>query len=351
MRRYLLVAFSITAIALLVSLEPAQPNDLWWHVRVGQLIAQTGAIPQTQQLAWAVPADTAYVYGAWLGELLLYSTYRAGSIELLEFMRNLLAAATLGLVALEARRRIGSWRFVGLAVCFAGVLLLTNVTVRPQIWAWVPFALFLLILGRYADGSLRPIWLGALPVLMVFWVNVHGSFVLGGVLVACYLGGAVLQRFNEPPGSRNWESLLPLGTAAVVTALAMLANPRGIGIVSYAADVAGSPQVRTLISEWQPPSPLDPFDAPFFISILALLVVASYARQRPRPADVLLLVGFLWLAWSAGRNVAWYGIVAMPMLVESLARLRPVKVPAAAASRPPVALITLVGFTACALVL
>jgi hypothetical protein len=37
--------------------------------------------------------------------------------------------------------------------------------------------------------------------------------------------------------------------------------------------------------------------------------------------DLLLLGGFLWLAWSGARHIPWYGVVAMPMLAEGLDRL------------------------------
>ena len=41
---------------------------------------------------------------------------------------------------------------------------------------------------------------------------------------------------------------------------------------------------------------------------------------------MLLIVGFLWLAWSGQRYVVWFGMVAMPILARAIASL-PLKKP------------------------
>jgi hypothetical protein len=79
-----------------VSLIPTPPNDLWWHLKAGELIFQQKAIPTTNLFAWTLPSSEPFFYAAWLGELLLYLLYRWGGIELIIFTRNLLALFTLG---------------------------------------------------------------------------------------------------------------------------------------------------------------------------------------------------------------------------------------------------------------
>jgi len=317
-REHLLVLLSLSFVTTIVSLIPTPPEDLWWHVRLGQLIVEQGSIPQTNMFAWTVPADAPYLYGAWLGQLLLYGAYQLGGVALLAVLRNLLALFLLVVVAVEARRRNESWRLAGVAVILAGFLLLTNVTVRPQMWAWMPFGLFLVVLGRYSDRRLAPIWLLALPALMVFWVNVHGSFVIGYLLLACSLVGEAVRRIRHHEGALEWRRIGWLALAGVATGVAALANPRGTGVISYVTDVASDPAVRQVISEWQPPTPSDPLFVVFYATILLFLTAFALGNRAPRPTDLLVLAVFLWLAWSAGRYVAWYGIVAMPVLAQHL---------------------------------
>ena len=95
----------LSAAVFLVSLVPLPPNDLWWHLKIGQTIAESAAIPVTNMFGWAVAPETPFIYGAWLGELLFYRFYELGGLDLVIFIRTLLYASTLMLVGIEARRR------------------------------------------------------------------------------------------------------------------------------------------------------------------------------------------------------------------------------------------------------
>lgn len=317
---WLPLGVAAAALAWAFAQTPLPPHDLWWHVRLGQIIAQEGQIPRTNVFSWAVPAATPWVYGAWLGGLLLYWVHEAGGLVLLGWIRNALGMAMLGLVALEAHRRTGSLTLAGVATAVAGMLAVDNAFLRPQILGWLPFTLFLLILGRYADGQLRPMWLGALPAVMLFWVNAHGSFGLGLAIVLSYVVGETLRRVVEPDDALEWRGIGWLAAFALATALATLINPSGLRIwPEYVGGQVANPTVRTFVSEWQPPTAQG---APAFFLVTTLLIaVGAYAR-RLSPTDLLLVSGFLWLAWSGQRGMIWFGLVAAPVLAQCVGSVR-----------------------------
>src|SRR5205823_2817104 len=163
-----------------------------------------------------------------------------------------------------------------------------------------------LILGRYTSGQLHPRWLLALPPLMVFWVNVHGSFVLGLVLLAAFLAGEVLRRVRTPGDALDWRQLRILGLVALLVLLATLVNPRGLDIVSYVTGTIGNRVSQAVIAEWQPPSIISGLF--FYASILLLLVALAHVARPPSPTDLLVLCIFLWLAWSGQRYIIWFSI-------------------------------------------
>lgn len=315
---YTLLAVSATTIA--VSLLAVPPNDLWWHMRVGQIIAQARQIPQSTVFAWSIPADTPEVYAVWLGEVLLYAGNEVGGSSFLIFVRNAMAAAVFALVGIEAQRRSGSWKLAGLAVALAGLMGINNVVLRPQIWSWLPFMLFLLILYRYRDRLLSGWWLVALPLLMAFWVNVHGAFVLGIALVGGVAVGETARYLLRQPDALDRGQIASLYATGLGTGLATMANPLGPGIFAYVRALVTDPPSQRLVIEWQPPAPTDLPNGVFFGSILLLLAAFAYARSRPSITDLLLLGGFLWLAWNGMRYVFWFGLVAMPILAQCLAR-------------------------------
>lgn len=308
----------LALIGAFIALVPTAPHDFWWHLKAGELVA-SGGIPTTNLFAWTLPADQPYIYATWLGEWLFYALYALGGLQAPVLARNLLGLAAFALVALEARRRSGSWRLAALAALLAALMTANNLTTRTQNWSWLPFGLFLLILGAYAAGQARARTLLALPLLMAFWVNAHGAFVLGLGMLGLVAAGETLRRLLRQPGAPGWPALGRLYLAGLATGAAALINPLGPGIFGYVLKLLTDPPSQGLVIEWQPPTARGLAGFCFFASILALLAGLAWARRRPSITDVLLACAFLWLAWSGQRYVVWYGMVAMPLLAQCLA--------------------------------
>jgi hypothetical protein len=307
-----LAGFSIVA-----ALSVSPPNDFWWHLKVGQLVAERG-IPSTNLFAWTLPTDHPYVYATWLGEWLFYALYDFLGLQAVVIARNILATVAFALVAIEARRRSGSWRLAALAVLLAGAMSINNLIIRTQNWSWVPFALYALILGAYVDGQRRARVLIALPLLMAFWVNAHGAFVLGLVLLAIVTGGETLRRLLRQPQALSWERLCALYLAGAATFIATILNPSGVGIFGYVFKLLTDPSSQNLVVEWQPPTTHSIVGFCFFATVIVMLFTFALARRRPSLTDLLVVCAFLWLAWSGFRYVVWFGMAAMPVLAQTL---------------------------------
>jgi hypothetical protein len=323
---------ALTLIGVFIALVPTPPHDFWWHLKAGQMVAAQG-IPSTNLFAWSIPADAPYVYATWLGEWLFYALYWLGGLQAPVLARNLLGLAGFTLVAVEARRRSGSWRLAALAALLAWAMAINNLPVRTQNWSWVPFGIFVLVLGAYASGQARPRALLLLPPLMAFWVNAHGAFVLGLGMLSIVIAGETLRRILGQPDAPSWNRLQRLYLAAAATFAATLINPSGLGIFGYVRKLLADPSIQGLVNEWQPPAPRGIANTVFFVSILALLATFALARRRPTITDLLLISAFLWLAWGSQRNVIWYGMIAMPILAGSLARPGPRRVERARSSQ------------------
>ena len=305
-----------------VSLVPLPPNDFWWHLKIGEIISSTHKVPTTNIFAWTIPANQPFFYAAWLGELLLFWLYKAGGVSLDIFMRTLLIGLIIGLAANEAHRRSGSWRVSALAVALLCLMSTNNLPVRTQIWAWVPFMVMYITLQRFSEGKLRWQWLSLCPISMMFWVNVHGSYILGLGLIAIYFIGQVLTKLLNQEGSLSWRQIAWVGCAGLLSGLAVLVNPRFVGIIRYTSNLLTNQPIQQFIEEWQPPTPSGLTNITFFASILILIAVTAYSTRKPKPTDLLLVVAFLWLAWDGQRSIIWYGLVITPILANLISGLR-----------------------------
>ena len=308
------------------SLIPLPPNDFWWHLKIGEYIFTNHSIPTTNMYAWTLPPDQPFFYAAWLAELLFYILYRIGTIDLIISIRTILIGVTLSLLAIEAHRRSSSWRITAVAIALLCLMSINNLIVRTQMWAWLPFITTYIVLKRYTEGSIGWHWLLVCPLSMIYWVNVHGSFILGLILIGAFFLGESLSTLIKQEKALNWRQIGWIGCTGILSGLAVLVNPRFTAIVGYTVNLLTDPPSQQLIEEWQSPTPHGIANIAFYIGILLFIIILAYSRYRLTPTELILSIGFLWLAWSGQRYVIWYGIVVIPILAREIKDL-PIKIP------------------------
>ena len=66
---------------------------------------------------------------------------------------------------------------------------------------------YLLILGSFSQKRL-PAWtLLVCPLLMMAWVNLHGAFILGGVMVGIFFVGEALRTLLHGENALTWRQV------------------------------------------------------------------------------------------------------------------------------------------------
>jgi hypothetical protein len=141
-----------------------------------------------------------------------------------------------------------------------------------------------------------------------------------------FVVGEGLRTLIRAEGARPWRDVSWLAGISAIAGLATAINPRFVTIFGYVLDLMTDKPSQRLIEEWQSPTPGGIANMMFYISILLLLVALAYSRYHPTPTDLLLLIGFLWLAWNGQRYVIWFEIIAMPILAQAFSQL-PLKMP------------------------
>lgn len=315
----------LALIWLFLALAPLPPNDLWWHMAAGRAMLDEGRIIAENRWAFTLPADAPYVYQSWLSELAMYGLWRIGDVPALALARSLAICGGFGLMALQAARRTGSARAAALALLVAAMVSWSNWTLRPQTLALLPGAAFLFLIGEYLDGRGSPRRLIALPALMLLWVNIHGSFVLGIGLLGLALLGSALEAFlarDDAARARLW----PLAAAMAATCLAAMANPLGFGIVGYVRGMLDNEALQRYFVEWQPPElsgGLAHTGPWFFAMLLLLALLIVHGPRRPTAVDVLWYAGLSLLALDGVRYAMWFALGLLPLLAVQIAALGP----------------------------
>ncbi len=301
---------------------PIVHSDFFYNLMNGRLMVEQGALLDRDVLAYAPLRETFYNQ-PWLTQLAYFAEMRLGGYPLVLFVHACAVTAAFALVFAVARQLSGSVRWAAAATLLSFLVAALNLSVRPQAYSFLPFALILLLLWRYADRG-RPLFL--VPAVMAIWVNVHGAFLLGFGLVALFLGAAVLEAMWPWRGTGAiWRSprVRRLALLLGLTALSMLLNPYGPGIVAYWILATSDPIARSLNLEWRPTALEGPIGVLFFLSWLPIVALLAISRQRLRWTEALLLLAFALFALVSIRNVVWWALVMPPILVGYAARTWP----------------------------
>jgi hypothetical protein len=283
--------------------------DLAYHLRAGEMFLDTGRIPTTDTFTFTA-SGSAWLNQQWGAQLILAAVYRLAGWTGLALLRAALVGLTFGFLFEACRRRGLDLRRAAWLTIAAFIVSAVALALRPQL---IGMALMTLTLLLVADRRAHPGRLWAVPVVVLFWANIHGSFFLGPVV----LGLAWLEDVHDRVPNPHRTLLI-----AVVAAAAALVNPFGIGVWAYAAGLSTNAFVTSRISEWQPTT-LRTIPGMLFFGSAALVAVLLARRGRATTWPTVLWIGvFFAIGTYAIRGVAWWPLGAAVAVAGVLASNR-----------------------------
>lgn len=305
--RVLFAAVLFISLFALATQEILDP-DLFWHLRTGQLILETGSIPTNDPFSYTIP-HRPWTTHEWLSEVILYAIYSlSGQEGLILFFAGIITVA-FGLIYWLSP---GKPYIAGLVTLLATLASAIAWGVRPQMFSLLLTAIILAALEGYRQGKERTLWL--IPPLMVLWVNLHGGYLLGLALLGIYLGGAVISRWLQ----KESGPIRPLALAFVASLVATLFSPHGPAILVYPWITLTSPTMQSYIIEWQSPDFHQNQFLPFALLILLCIPSLAFSQKRPTATELLLLLAFGYASLRSARHIPLFALVAGPIISRHL---------------------------------
>jgi hypothetical protein len=299
--------FAISMLVFtLVKLPLFVDPDIGWHIAAGDLIRSTGQLQPADPWAFTAGAQPWYNI-SWLWDLGLSYAQSILGMDGLFVLSRALPALLLALLvgSLQTRNETGaSALFMVALITF--FCLCEFVYLRPQLgglFIALGFA-HLLHHARHRPESKR-LWL--LPVLMVAWVNIHGSFLAGYAILGAYGLEAMVQK--------DWRRFRRLFAVGVVCLLALLVNPYGQDVVVAVARSLHS-AITVYIDEWKPFTFGNVVSSTLWLMVLVM--VGNMRNSKVPLADKILLVIALVGMLTSARNIGLLAILGAPYLLANL---------------------------------
>lgn len=278
-----------------------------WHIRNGQQILQLRAIPHVDPFS-ATMGGKAWFAWEWLYDLLIAAVHAYTGLNGVVFLTAFVIALTF-VLALRFALRSGATLpvailLLALSLGASSIHFLT----RPHVLSWLFCVIWFSILdgpaaNGIADLGNRVYWL---PLIMLFWANVHGGFLLGLILCGIYLVAGAFQyalagdaSLREQAGKR----LRSLSAATGLSLFASLVNPYGGSLYLHIYRYLDDRFLMDHIDEFQSPNFHGTGQKCFGLLLLITLVGLAANRRKIKTTHWLVILFATYSGLYSSRNL------------------------------------------------
>lgn len=304
----------VFALSFFFAARPLSDGDFWWHLKTGEYILNTRSIPKTDFFSFT-NYGKAWVAHEWLSEAIFYVIYSRFGFNVLIVVFALLTTLAFWI----AFKRSSSNPLISGTAALIGVwTVLPTIGVRPRVFTLLLSSVYLALLARHVRrGEGRELWW--LVPLMVLWVNLHGGFLMGLVLIGLTIVGIPLDAWAN---REKLSSTLPrLKTLFMVLAACMLAaclNPHGIWIYKFPFEIFLSPIQQQTVNDWLSPNFHQSEAIPVFLLLFLTIAAFALSPKRVRLSELVLFLATLYMTLKSQRHVAILALVAVPLMADYL---------------------------------
>jgi hypothetical protein len=280
-------------------------GDLGRHITIGNYILDTGTIP-THDIFSNTMYGQPLVPHEWVAQVLFALAHRAMGLSGDVLLAALLGSLTILIVYEELIRR-GTLRLVALFVAaLVAVVSSVHWLARPHMFTFFFVALWAYGLERFYRNENKKLWL--FPLLMSIWVNTHGAFIAGFVILGAYVADWLWEYFH----GRGTKSLgLQLLLIGFLSFAVTFINPSGWHLWGTSVGYVSNDFMTSHTVEYLSPDFHERDVWPFmFMNAFALIGLMQERKVQPR--DALLLAGWTVLSLYSVRNLPLFAVVTAP---------------------------------------
>jgi hypothetical protein len=296
-----------------------------WHIRNGQQMLLTHAIPRVDSFSATMSGQPWYAW-EWFYDLLMAAIHQALGLNGVVYYSAAIIAATFALVlyfAIERGANLPVTLFVLILSLGASAV---HFLARPHIVGWLLAVIWFEVLDSAVtkpsrETRRRLFWL---PAGMLLWVNVHGGFLVGLILLGAYMVGVGIQYFSQPDArAATTQVLKRLAIVVLLCGLASVINPYGYKLHVHVGRYLTDRFLMNAISEFHSPNFHGAAQQCFAFLMLITIVALASARRRPHPAQMLAMLFAVYSGLFATRNLPVASLLltllVAPLLSETIA--------------------------------
>ncbi len=297
--------------------RPSTDPDLGWHLKTGKLILEKG-VPRTDWYSYTMP-DYPWISHEWLSDVITYQIFSiAGFLGLSAFFSFLLLITFLLVFFTLPRSFSTELRIllILIAILVSKPVIFSGARIQYITLFGVAFLVYFLLKWREGRFSSKKLFI--LPFIFLIWVNLHGGFIIGLVLLFLFILLEWIYAFLNRKGFRffqgkapvDFKNLKKITVFFLVSLLATLCNPYLYRIYIEIYETFRDKETFNHISEWFSPN----FHSANFLYFLAYFLVGvvflAVSKRKPEFTLGLLTLFFLVMSFRSVRHIPIFAILA-----------------------------------------
>jgi hypothetical protein len=289
-------------------------GDTGYHIRTGEVILKSWHVPRQDIYSLHSP-PLEWTAHEWLAEIIMAAIFRFSGLTGVVIFFTVLLALTHWLLYQILRNKSKDIALCTLIIVLATTSSSIHWLARPHIFSLLLTVIWCYCLDQFQYKNNRS--LIYLPWLMLLWVNLHGGFFFGLVLIVIYLvGNAIYSLTGSPEQIQQYRMKAKSLLVIFLLSVAICAvNPIGLNILWFPIRLTSDRFIMDQVIEFMPPNFHEPL--PFKYMFLTAIGILALSRSKLNLIEAIVIVLLSYMALYSGRYVSLFAIVTAPILLKA----------------------------------
>jgi len=289
--------------------------DTGYHIRAGEYIIDTLSIPKHDIFSFISP-PLPWTAHEWLSEVIMATIHRAAGLTGVAAFFSCIISLVYYLIFKIIRVYNGNI----LAASFITLLVLATSQIhwlaRPHIFSLLLMVVWYYLLDKYQYQHEDYLYL--LAPIMLLWVNLHGGFMAGFILIGIYLVGNFVMFITSKDSKKDLhrQKAKKLGLVTVFCFLVCLINPYTYHILLFPFKLASNKVLMDNVLEFMSPNFHKPSVIFFEFFMLLTLGLFALSRIRLNIIELTMVILFTHMSLYSARYIPLFAIIVAPVLIK-----------------------------------
>jgi hypothetical protein len=303
----------------------ASDGDTCMHWRVGEWMLEHHEIIQTDFFSHTRLGEP-FISKEWLSEIIFAAAGRWAGLYGLAVVAALVIATTFAFLHRQLLRETGNHMaavFVALVAAWAAC---THWLARPHVFSFLLAVLWINELRHFERRSSALRLFVTLSALTLLWVNLHGGYLAGFIVLGTYWCGtlielALTQTDRSQVAALRREFNVFTG-AGILCGVVSLINPSGYKLHFHNLQFLRSGYLTNWLAEYRSPDFHATHSYGFLAWLALLFLTLVYCRPKLSATSALVLISWTYFALYAARNIPLMTIFIAPIMAKSLSEAK-----------------------------